>query len=191
MKLKNFASKYDMSEDDMKYAFAELGYFKGNGEPKNAYVKKGYFSDSGDVLDTNSVTELVDEKINEIKRAMDMKQIEELQGQVEEVKAQNDSLYELVESLVEKLDSVTEQLEEIKNNPVVAEPPKKQRRQMSEKEKAERMKTRARALIGKKINGWTVTGDKLDVVCTKKGYEEIRVSGMSKREDLEETLKDN
>ena len=50
------------------------------------------------------------------------------------------------------------------------------------------MSSRARSLIGKTINGWSITGDKLDVVATKPECDTIRISGMKKKEDLMEML---
>jgi len=179
VKLKNFASKRGLSEDDLVYAFIELGLFKSNGEPKNAYIKNGYFSDSGDVLDVKTVAEVVDENINEIKRAMDMKQIEELQSQVGELTEKVNSFEEYFSTIQESVDGLYEVIE---NMQVQAPKKEKKKRNMD-------MSTRARSLIGKKINGWTIVGDKLEVVATK-GDDEIRISGMCKKEDLLEQLED-
>jgi len=66
---------------------------------------------------------------------------------------------------------------------------KRERKPMSAKEKAALMKSRARSLIGKKINGWTISSDKLDVIASKPGKKDIRVSGMKKREEFEAMLK--
>lgn len=177
MKLKNFASKKNLSEDDLVYAFIELGLFKSNGEPKNSYIKNGYFSDSGDVLDVKSVTELVDENINEIQRAKDMKQIEELQEQVGELTEQVNSFKEYFSTLQESVDGLYEVIENMQ-----VQAPKKEH-----KHREMDMSNRARSLIGKKINGWTIVGDKLEVVATK-GDDEIRMSGMCKKEDFLEQL---
>ena len=95
-------------------------------------------------------------------------------------------LIKRIDSLEETVSELNDKINELENN---INKPKKERKPMSAKEKAERMKTRARSLIGKKVNGWTITGDKLDVVATKPGKKEIRVSGMKKRDEFEEMLK--
>lgn len=172
MKLKKFANNYDLTEDELTNAFIELGFFKSNGEPKNSYIKKGMFSDSGDVLNVEEVTELVEENLNDIKGFIEMKQIEELTNQLEELKEQNNAITEMLETVLEKLETAQ-----------FSEPVKKER-----KKRNIDMSTRARSLIGKKINGWKIEGEKLEVVATK-GGKEIRIAGMCKKEDLLEQLK--
>lgn len=187
MKLKNFAKKYEMSEDELIYAFKELGYFKNNGEPKSKFINNGLFSDNGDVLNNKELSEIVEEKLSEIKEALNMKQIEQLQETVDNLMSiiteSNDtvnSLIEMNENLTDMVSTLTDTVSELKEklDSVQSAPPKKEK-----KHREMDMSTRARSLIGKKISGWTIKGDGLEVVATR-GDDEIRMAGMKKKEDL-------
>lgn len=91
----------------------------------------------------------------------------------------------MIKTIMSRLDDFESRLDNLEND----KPKKKTRKPMSAKDKAALMKSRARSLIGKKINGWTISSDKLDVIASKPGKKDIRVSGMKKREEFEAMLK--
>lgn len=174
MKLEKFAKKWELTSDELIYALKQLGYFKNNGEPKNTYINKGWFSDSGDVMKPNEVFKVLDEKIEEVNRLLDMKQIEELTQLIEN---QN----ELIQKLSDKIDELSDKIDNDVDEPVKKE--RKPRKPID-------WSTKCRGLIGKTINGWEILGEKLNVIARKPGKEDIIMSGMRKKEDLLDLLTD-
>lgn len=190
MKIKSLASKFDFTEDELIYAFVQLGYLKNNGEPKSQYIKNGMFTKKGEYNYKKEFVETFETDLPKIKEYVSMKQIEQLLEVINGLVETQESLKETIEEMSEKIDSIQEKLDEFEVDDEEETPaPKKERKKMSDKEKAEFMKSRARSLEGKTINGWKITCDKLDVVAEKFGHKTIRMSGMKKREDLEVLLK--
>ena len=170
MKIKALAKKINVTEEELIYAFSSLGYVKPDGTPYSKFVKNGMFTSSGEYNYKKDFAEMFDEELlPSINSAIASKQIEDLKDMISDLQARQEEQDEIIEEL-------REQIEESINN--------KNKKKKEKKPRNMDMSSRARSLIGKTINGWTVTGDKLDVIATKPDHDDIRVSGMKKKEDL-------
>ena len=174
MKIKALAKKINVTEEELIYAFSSLGYVKPDGTPYSKFVKNGMFTSSGEYNYKKDFAEMFDEELlPSINSAIASKQIEDLKDMISDLQVRQEEQDEIIEEL-------REQIEESISN--------KNKKKKEKKPRNVDMSSRARSLIGKTINGWSITGDKLDVVATKPGSDDIRISGMKKKEDLMEML---
>ena len=89
-----------------------------------------------------------------------------------------------VMEIVEKLQDTVEDLEERVDELEDSKPAKKERKPRAPID----WSTKARGMLGKKYKGWTFEQDKLNIVASKKGYDDIVVSGMKSKDDFLEML---
>ena len=174
IKLNSLAKKYGFDSEDFIFALNKLGLVKPDGTPYSKYVNNETFTKRGEF--NYNKNDFEENYINDIEEKINMKHNED----------KMDLILERIDELEEKMDSILEKLDEFD---VVDDDEDEEEEVKKPKQHREvDMSTRARSLIGKKINGWVITGEKLEVVATKNG-KEIRAPGMKKREDFEAMLK--
>lgn len=172
IKLNSLAKKYGFDSEDFIFALNKLGLVKPDGTPYSKYINDETFTKKGEF--NYNKNEFEENYLNDIEEKIKMKHNED----------KMDLILERIDELEEKMDSIREKLDEFD---VVDEEDEEKIKKPKQHREVD-MSTRARSLIGKKINGWVITGEKLEVVATKNG-KEIRVPGMKKREDFEAMLK--
>jgi len=177
MTIKNLANKLGITEEELVFAFARIGWTKASGEPKSSAIKYGLFNPKGEFSNKKEAMEELDNNLDKIYSFVKDKKIEDL----------TNAFNELLDRFNTLETEHNEWLDDIENRLVTVESaaikPKK-----NKKPRKIDWSSKARGMIGKKYNGWTFVGDKLDVVASKKGKKDVRVSGMKSKDDFLEML---
>lgn len=173
MTIKNLASKLGISEDELVYAFSRIGWTKQNGEPKSNAIKIGLFNNKGEFSNKKEAMEELDNNMDKLLSFVKDLKIESLQNALEEL---TERFNTLETEHNEWLDDIENRLATVESSAIKPKKEKKKRKMD--------WSTKARGMIGKKYNGWSFVGDKLDVVASKKGKKDVRVSGMKSKDDF-------